>query len=186
MRNARLKKTFLPPIYFQAGLSQLNKADMRNLFKNINPSYCLITVFIIQVLLAPEVNSQTGCDENKIQLAEDIRRTAENNLIFAVTVNVNLTSGIEITAFYTEGKLIKISTTDNLSHSEQLFFENGMIRVYERSGYNKGKEYFTAWYIESDQVFCKQDKLSGKFLTVEITESKKLINIVDEYLFALQ
>ncbi|HWA07053.1 MAG TPA: hypothetical protein VG961_10945, partial [Ignavibacteria bacterium] len=114
----------------------------------------LTVLFITQAVLQPEVYSQLSCDENKILESEEARRTAENSLISASSVNVSLPSGIDITAFYNEGELIKISTTDNLSHSEQIYFEKDILRCFERSGYENGEEYFITYYINDNKVFC--------------------------------
>ncbi len=146
----------------------------------------LTVLFITQAVLQPEVYSQLSCDENKISESEEARRTAENSLISASSVNVSLPSGIDITAFYNEGKLIKISTTDNLSHSEQIYFEKDILRCFERSGYENGEEYFITYYIDDNKVFCKQNKLSGTFLELGKNEGNDIILKVQDYLTAVQ
>lgn len=146
----------------------------------------LIIFFITQAALQQGICCQISCDENKILESEEVRRTAENSLINAGSVNAALPSGIEITAFYNEGRLIKISTTDNLSHSEQIYFEKDILRCYESSGYDNGKEYFIAYYIKDDKVFCKQNKLSGVFLELGKNEGNDIILKVQDYLTAIQ
>lgn len=146
----------------------------------------LTLLFITQTAYQQEVNSQISCDEKKISESDEVRRTAENSLVNAVSVNAALPSGIDITAFYSEGKLIKISTTDNLSHSEQIFFDKDIPRCYERSGYDNGKEYFTSYYIQDNSIFCKQNKLSGRYLELESNEATNIILKIEEYLAAVQ
>lgn len=146
----------------------------------------LILFFITQAALQQGIYSQLSCDEKKISESEEVRRTDENSLLNARSLNVTLTSGIDLTAFYYEGKLIKISTTDNLSHSEQIFFDKDLLRCYESSGYDNGKEYFTAYYITDDKVFCKQNKLSGTYLELGKNECNDIIMKVQDYLTAIQ
>lgn len=146
----------------------------------------LTVLFITQAALQQGIYSQLSCDENQISESGEARKTAENSLLNARSVNVTLPSGIDITAFYCEGKLIKISTTDNLSHCEQIFFEKENLRCFESSGYDNGKEYFIAYYIKDDKVFCKQNMLSGAFLELGNNESKGIIMKVQDYLLAIQ
>lgn len=157
---------------------------MQNKYKYLSYVCAVIIFFITQA--ANNLNTQTGCDDNKIAVSEEARRTAENSLIDAKSVAVNLPSGTEITAFYKGSELIKISTTDNLSHSEQIFFSSGYLKVYERSGYNNGKQYFNAWYADGNKIFCCQDMLSGRFLVLDESECSAILKSVDEYLLAVQ
>lgn len=146
--------------------------------------FAVIIFFITQA--AVSTYSQNSCDEKKIADSEETRRTAENSLIDARSVNVTLPSGTELMAFYQGGDLLKISTTDNLSHSEQIFFKKGHLKVFERSGYINGKQYFNAWYADDGKIFCSQDMLSGRFLELVETECSSILKTVDEYLVAIQ
>lgn len=146
----------------------------------------LPVLFFIITQAAYNLYSQTGCDDQKITESEDVRRTAENSLIDARTITINLPSGIELMAFYKNSDLLKISTTDNLSHSEQIFFKGGFLKVFERSGYNNGNQYFTAWYVYDGKIFCKQDMLSGRTLPLDENESNEILKTVDDYLLAIQ
>ncbi len=146
----------------------------------------LTLLFITQAAFEQGIYCQLSCDENKISESEEARRTAENSLLNARSLNVTLPSGIDLTAFYNEGKLIKISTTDNLSHSEQIFFDKDLLRCYESSGYDNGKEYFIAYYIKDDKVFCKQNKLSGSYLELGKNEGNDIILKIQDYLKAIQ
>lgn len=146
----------------------------------------LIILFITQAVHQQEVISQISCDEKRISESKEVRRTAENSLLNAGSVNVTLPSGIDLTAFYNGGKLIKISTTDNLSHSEQIFFDKDIPRCYERSGYDNSKEYFTAYYILGNEVFCKQNMLSGSYMKPDSNEEKNIMLKIEEYLAAIQ
>ena len=147
----------------------------------------LLTIFSISTgVFTKAAYTQISCDEKKISRSEDVRRTAENSLLNASSVNVMLPLGIDLTAFYSAGKLVKISTTDNLSHSEQIFFGDGHAYVFERSGYLEGKEYFKAWYLFEDRIFCKQDMLSGKYLEPADDENNEILKTLDEYLLSVQ
>ena len=147
----------------------------------------LLTIFSISTgVFTKAAYTQISCDEKKISRSEDVRRTAENSLLNASSVNVTLPSGIDLTAFYSAGKLVKISTTDNLSHSEQIFFGDGHTYVFEISGYLEGKEYFKAWYLFEDRIFCKQDMLSGKYLEPADDENNEILKTLDEYLLSVQ
>lgn len=152
--------------------------------KYLNYFVTVIICFITQA--AFNIYAQTGCDETKISDCEDARRTSENCLIDARTLTVTMPSGTELMAFYKAGDLLKISTTDNLSHSEQIFFRNGHLKVYERSGYNSGKEYFYAWYADEGKIFCRQDMLSGRYLLMNEQECSDILKTVDDYLLVLQ
>ena len=147
----------------------------------------LLTILSISTgVFTKAAYTQISCDEKKISRSEEVRRTAENSLLNASSVNVMLPSGTDLTAFYNAGKLVKISTTDNLSHSEQIFFEDGHTYVFERSGYLEGKEYFKAWYFFEDKIFCKQDMLSGKYIEPADEENKEILKALDEYLLSVQ
>ncbi|KXK52014.1 MAG: hypothetical protein UZ05_CHB002001404 [Chlorobi bacterium OLB5] len=157
---------------------------MKYFQKILNSVIAVLFFFITQA--ACILYTQTDCDEKKIAESEETRRTAENNLIDARSITVNLPSGTELMAFYQGGDLLKISTTDNLSHSEQIFFSKGHLKVYEKSGYNNGKQYFNAWYADDGKIFCSRDMLSGRFLLLDENECIGILKTVDEYLLAIQ
>ncbi len=145
-----------------------------------------LIAFLTFLFITQAAISQVSCDEKKVSEAEEIRRTVENSLINAVSITKMLSSGTEIMAFYFESRLIKISATDNLSHSEQIFFNKETPRCYERSGYDNGKEYFIAYYLEDNRIFCKQDQLSGRYLNLDNNEEKTIMLKIEEYSSEIQ
>ena len=147
--------------------------------------FIAVTIYFL-ISFTQSAHSQITCDEEKIKYAEDIRRTAENSLYEARLVNVTLSFGTELTAFYFNNRLVKISTTDNLSHSEQIFFDNHTAACYESSGYENGKEYFNAYYLSENSIFCKQNKLTGAFVEIINSEVENIYRIIEEYLLAIQ
>jgi hypothetical protein len=156
------------------------------LYINMKYKYLKFILVITITQIAVNIFPQTNCDEGKILVLEDVRRSVENSLIDAVTVTAGLKSGIEITAFYKGSELIKISTTDNLSETEQIFFSKGHLKIFERSGYRNGKQYYLAWYADEGKIFCCQNLLSERFLEPDDNQSLEILKTVDEYLLALQ
>ena len=98
------------------------------LYINMKYKYLKFILVITITQIAVNIFPQTNCDEGKILALEDVWRSVENSLIDAVTVTACLKSGIELTAFYKSVELIKISTTDNHSGTEQIFFQQGSFK----------------------------------------------------------
>lgn len=152
--------------------------------KNLN-LFTVITVSVLLFFFTQIAKSQT-CNEEEVIAVDDLKRTVENSLINARVVTTMLDSGTEITAFYTEGKLLKITSTTYQYNSEQIFFSEGHLRYYEISGYKKNKMFFYVYYFSDDKLFCKTNNNTGKPMKIKSGEEKKVIDIVEEYLLAIQ
>jgi hypothetical protein len=149
---------------------------------------CAISVLLIFTsVITHSVYSKSGCDENKIEAVNDVKRTVENSLINAVSVTKLTEGGIELMAFYLEGKLLKISATNSLSGSEQIFFnQNTQFVYYERSGYLDGNPFFYIYYFNENKLFCIENGLNGKPMKKGMKDEQEVIDVVESYMHEVQ
>ena len=147
----------------------------------------LIIFFITQANSNEEILSQGICDENEIEKVNDVKRTVENNLIYATSISKTTDNSVELLAFYSEGKLLKITATSSVSVSEQIFFNSDSQMVYyERFGYSGGKEFFEINYFRGNALFCRENGLNGEKVNFSRKAGQKILDVVEKYLLEIQ
>jgi len=149
-----------------------------------------ITKILFAVLSFSAVNiiyAGNTCDPDKVEAVNGVKRTVENSLINATSLTKLTDSGIEIMAFYADGKLIKISANNSLSKTELIFFDQNTEMVYyEISGYSGGKQFFHIFYFSEGKLFCKENGLNGTEMKRSRKDGEKIRKILDEYLTEVQ
>lgn len=133
------------------------------------------------------IHSGNVCDQEKVEAVNEVKRTVENSLINTTSLTKVTDSGVEIMAFYADGKLIKISATNSLSQSELIFFDQNTEMVYyEISGYSGGAQFFHIYYFSDGKLFCRENGLNAKEMKRSRKDGEKIRKILDEYLTEVQ
>jgi len=147
----------------------------------------IILFFITQATGSHALFSQSICSENEIESVNDAKRTSENNLVHSTAVTKLTDEGIEVTAFYYENRILKISTSNSASVSEQIFFNSDYQMVYyERSGFAGSKEFFDIYYFRGNTLFCRENGLNGEKVKFSKKAGKKILETVEKYLLEVQ
>jgi len=133
--------------------------------------------------------SQTTCNEQDIFEIDRIKQEIETSLISATTNEIQLQTGEILLAFYHNGKLIKISVTDEAnSVSAQLFFKDGFIRHISEDIPDIETMASNRYYFKNDKLVCFQDNMGKDYNNGELyKEAEKLwLERIDKYLLAIQ
>jgi len=146
-----------------------------------------ILIIVLSFSASNTVFSSLACDPEKVEAVNEVKRTVENSLVNATSLTKLTDSGVEIMAFYAQGKLIKISATNSLSQSELIFFDQNTEMVYyEISGYSKGAQFFHICYFSEGKLFCRENGLNAKEMKRSRKDGEKIRKILDEYLTEVQ
>lgn len=145
------------------------------------------TIIILLFLFTAGTGAQTVCDEAEVSRIDSIKSYAESSVINAASVTKDTDNGFTITAYYDgNGKLLKLRAENNLSNTEQVYFENDRMCYYEISGYRSGEMFFEAWYFSGNKLFCRKNVLSGSGMKISRKEGSKIISMVERYLEEIQ
>lgn len=145
--------------------------------------------FTVAVLIFTLISLQSfsqNCDEKAVEQSNEVKRTVENSLINSTSMTKITSNQEELTVFYHEGKLIKISATDNMSQNEEVFFNNGMLRYYSVSGYRDGNQFMEICYFSDDVLRCYEDGLKGEYRKFDKEFESRILTKVNRYLEEIQ
>ncbi|MCX7878199.1 MAG: hypothetical protein N2510_06090 [Ignavibacteria bacterium] len=141
----------------------------------------------MKVLIREDLIAQV-CDESSVEMSNEVKRTVSNNLVSASSISKITSHQEEIIAFYLDGRIIKISATDNMSQNEEIFFDdNGRIRYYEISCYRKGNQFRNAGYFnESEKLVCYEEGMAGNYKKFSKKTEERILRKVSRYLEEVQ
>lgn len=177
-----------------------DKIDNLNVNLIININKCrlmnkIILAFLAILIVFTHCPYSYGCDEEEVKKVQNYIDSINNSSASFSNIKKALSSGETLTAFYLDGKLVKILVKDNKkgsSKSYELYFNNNsLIYIYEAqkkiltSGVSKNNNYY---FFKDVKMICwqKNDKSYAEEDDIYSITEKNLLAKVEKYLIEIQ
>ena len=120
-----------------------------------------ILLLIVFVFIANNLFAQAnGCDEEEVKRIDEIKFDIAHSLINAKTVEAIMEDGTEITGFYVDSKLVKMSVT-TLHFLEEIYIEDGFPVCFEVTTLTTGIAQHDVYYFKDNMLVCREDPMTG-------------------------
>lgn len=118
-------------------------------------------IIIVLAFFANNLIAQTnGCNEEEVKRIDEVKFDIAHSLIDAKTVEATMEDGTEITGFYVDGKLVKMSVT-TLHFLEEIYIEDGFPICFEVTTLTTGIAQHDHYYFKDNMLVCREDPMTG-------------------------
>ncbi len=125
------------------------------------------------------------CNEDEVKRIDGIKFDIAHNLVDAKTIDATMDDGTEVTGFYVDGKLVKMSVT-SLHFLEEIYIENGFPVCFEVTTLTTGIAHYDHYYFKDNKLVCRVDTISGEMYGTPDEPETDLIVGYEYYLAAIQ
>jgi hypothetical protein len=126
-----------------------------------------------------------GCDEKEVEKINEIKFTIAHNLINAKTLNATTDDGTELTTFYVEGDLVKL-TAEAKGFMQEIYVSNGYPVCFEVTDFGSGSAVTDHYYFKNNKLVCRENPIKGLKTGPPDEPETDLIAGFEYYLNAIQ
>lgn len=135
-------------------------------FMKILRSIFFLTVLFISVNSISQVQNKEheespgGCDEKEVARIDEIKFDVAHSLINAKTINATTDDGTELSAFYVEGDLVKL-TAEAKNFMQEIYVSGGSAVCFEVTSHSLDSTMVEHYYFKDNRLVCREEPDTG-------------------------
>jgi bacillopeptidase F (M6 metalloprotease family) len=104
--------------------------------------------------------NDNGCDEEEVARIDEIKFAIAHSLINAKTINATTDDGTELTAFYVDSELVKL-TADAKGFMQEIYVSDGYPVCFEVTSFASDSTMLEHYYFKNNRLVCREEPDTG-------------------------